>query len=177
MLGQRHCLNHSFRYSSDRYATVRVGNVPLLSSLRCNVPSSLLCWRYPAASHAAGQMASRCNLLSAVCGVFWKKDRGREKSSVKFSLHSACFPSSRADNYCQSALERTIFPRQRSVDRCADRPTDSFLLVPVATGATPGDALLVMEIEFCAENPQGQVTGGIFNALFRKFHRYIWLHY
>lgn len=31
------------------------------------------------------------------------------------------------------------------------------------------DALLVMEIEFCAENPQGQVTSGIFNNIFYKF--------
>lgn len=28
------------------------------------------------------------------------------------------------------------------------------------------DALLVMEIEVCAENPQGQVTSGMFNVLF-----------
>lgn len=32
-----------------------------------------------------------------------------------------------------------------------------------------------MEIEFCAENRQEQVTSGIFNVLFRKFHRYIWV--
>lgn len=163
--------------SSDRYLTLCVAHFPLLSSLRCNVPSSLLCARYPAASHAAGQMASRCNLLSAVCSVFWMRDGGKEKSSVKFSLYSACFPSLKAGRRIIAARqvgERTIFPPSAECWQvCGQTDLQIVFVVPGATGWTHVDALLVMEIEFCAELPQGQVTSRIFNVLFRKFHRSI----
>lgn len=115
-----------FPIFSDKYVTACGGRFPLLSSLRCNVTSSLLCTRYPAASHASGQMASRCNLLRAVCSVFWMRDRRKEKSPVKFSLHTACFPSLKAGRRIITASQvwrGLFFLRQRSVDRCADKQT------------------------------------------------------
>lgn len=115
-----------FPILSEKHAIECVGHFPLLSCLRCNATPSLLRARYPAASHAAGQMASRCNLLRAVCSVSWMRDSGKEKSSVKFSLHSASFPSLKAGGRIITPGEvwrGLFFLRQRSVDRCADKQT------------------------------------------------------
>lgn len=151
-----------------------VDQSPLLSSRRCNVTSSLLCARYPAAAHAAGQMASRGNLLSAVCGAFWMRDRGKEESSVKFRLHSAwvfffqVWRRERRIITASQGLERTTFSQSAECWQVCGQ-TDlqvvgffffCLFVVPGATSWTHVDALLVMEIDCWAENPQGQVTSG-----------------
>lgn len=71
------------------------------------------------------------------------------------------------DDYRESGLERTIFSSVSGVltGVRTNTPPDTFCC-PGSNRLKRLNALLVMEIEFCAENPQGQVTSGIFNVLF-----------